>query len=153
MNTKLVDALTGRVKVTRREFMKAALATGISIAAAERLYVTAARAQPKKGGTFRVGLGSGATTDTLDPATWPDTFNGLFGWGTLGASLTEVQADGKIMAMRPKASRPPTAPRRGSSACARAPNSTTARPSRPKTWCNPSTITAAKRRSPPPSRS
>ena len=96
-NTKLVDALTGRVKVTRREFMKAALATGISITAAERLYVTAARAQPKKGGTFRVGLGSGATTDTLDPATWPDTFNGLFGWGTLGASLTEVQADCEII--------------------------------------------------------
>lgn len=97
MNTKLIETLSKRGgKLSRRDFMMTAIAAGLTVAAAETFYSTVARAQPKKGGTFRVGLGSGATTDTLDPATWPDTFNGLFGWGTLGASLAEVQADGTV---------------------------------------------------------
>jgi peptide/nickel transport system substrate-binding protein len=46
---------------------------------AQTMFVKAARAEPRKGGKFRMALGSGSTTDTLDPATFPDTFNGVFG--------------------------------------------------------------------------
>src|SRR5918996_1607984 len=97
MNIDALKRLAASRKISRRDFIKTAVAAGLAVTAAEQLYLSSARAEPKKGGMFRVGLGSGATTDTLDPATWPDTFNGLFGWGTLSASLTEVQPDGKII--------------------------------------------------------
>jgi peptide/nickel transport system substrate-binding protein len=84
-------------RISRRDFHQLAIASGLTLATADALFLSEAKAQPKKGGAFRVGVGSGATTDTLDPATWPDTFNGLFGWGTLGASLTEVEPDGKVI--------------------------------------------------------
>src|SRR5262245_4939695 len=90
-------ALARKGKISRRDFHQLAIAAGLTLATAEALFLAEARAEPKKGGTFRAGFGSGATTDTLDPATWPDTFNGVFGWGTIGASLTEVQPDGKIV--------------------------------------------------------
>ena len=51
-------------------------------------------AEPKKGGTFRMGLGHGATTDSLDPATYPDQFTGTMGWGATGNSLVELNAKG-----------------------------------------------------------
>ena len=90
-------ALARKGKISRRDFHQLAIVAGMTIAAAEAVFTAEARAEPKKGGTFRAGFGSGATTDTLDPATWPDTFNMVFGWGTIGASLTEVQPDGKIV--------------------------------------------------------
>src|SRR5687767_10565499 len=88
--------LARRGKITRRDFVQYALAAGVSLAAAQHLFITAARAEPKRGGKFRIALGSGATTDSLDPATFPDTFNGIFGWGSLRGSLTELGADGQI---------------------------------------------------------
>jgi peptide/nickel transport system substrate-binding protein len=97
MNIETLKRLAASRKISRRDFIKTAIAAGLTVTAAEQLFTRSAKAEPKKGGLFRVGVGSGATTDTLDPATWPDTFNGLFGWGTLGASLTEVQADGTII--------------------------------------------------------
>ena len=84
-------------RMSRRDFIRNAVAAGLTVAAAEQLFVKVAKAEPKKGGLFRIGLGSGATTDTLDPALWPDTFNGIFGWGSLGASLTEIQPDGTVI--------------------------------------------------------
>jgi len=38
-----------------------------AVAAADKLFVTAARAEPKKGGRLRMGLGHGATTDSQAP--------------------------------------------------------------------------------------
>lgn len=97
--TKLAQAsrAVGKGKLSRREFVQLAVAGGVSIAAANSMFTKAARAEPKKGGTFRIAVGSGATTDGLDPALFPDTFNGLFGWGTLRSSLTEVTPDGKVV--------------------------------------------------------
>ncbi len=61
------------------------------------MFVKAARAEPKKGGTFRMGVGHGATTDSLDPATYPDQFTGTMGWGATGNSLTEMNAKGEVV--------------------------------------------------------
>lgn len=97
MDLKKISELAAKGRMGRRDFIQFGLALGLSATAASTLFSKAVRAEPKKGGTFRIALGSGATTDTLDPATYPDTFNGLFGWGSLRSSLTEVAADGSIV--------------------------------------------------------
>jgi peptide/nickel transport system substrate-binding protein len=97
MDIKSMTRLAATGKMSRRDFVQLAIAAGISAAAAQTMFTKAARAEPKKGGLFRVALGSGSTTDTLDPATFPDTFNGVFGWGSLRSSLTEVSATGEIV--------------------------------------------------------
>ena len=96
MDLKTMQTLVAKGKMSRRDFIQLSIAAGVTVAAAEKMFVSAARAEPKKGGTFKVALGSGATTDGLDPALFPDTFNGLFGWGTLRSSLTEVDQSGKV---------------------------------------------------------
>lgn len=97
MNLKQMTDLAAKGRMGRRDFIQFGLALGLTSAAASTLFSKAVRAEPKKGGTFRIALGSGATTDTLDPATYPDTFNGLFGWGSLRSSLTEVAPDGSVI--------------------------------------------------------
>jgi peptide/nickel transport system substrate-binding protein len=55
--------------MSRRDFMKRAVASGMTIAAASHMWVEKAAAEtPKKGGHFRVGLDNASTTDSLDPA-------------------------------------------------------------------------------------
>ncbi len=93
---KLAEKLVGRGKVSRRQFVQLALAAGFTATAAQTMFVKAARAEPKKGGSFRMGVGHGATTDSLDPATYPDQFTGTMGWGATGNSLTEMNAKGEI---------------------------------------------------------
>jgi peptide/nickel transport system substrate-binding protein len=93
---KLAEKLVGRGKVSRRQFVQLALAAGFTVTTAQTMFVKAARAEPKKGGTFRMGVGHGATTDSLDPATYPDQFTGTMGWGATGNSLTEMNAKGEI---------------------------------------------------------
>jgi peptide/nickel transport system substrate-binding protein len=92
---KLAEKLVGRGKVSRRQFVQLALAAGFTAATAQTMFVKAARAEPKKGGSFRLGVGHGATTDSLDPATYPDQFTGTMGWGATGNSLTELNAKGE----------------------------------------------------------
>ncbi|MEM9579156.1 MAG: ABC transporter substrate-binding protein [Pseudomonadota bacterium] len=56
-------------KLSRREFMGRASALGFTAAGAGTLLATQARAMgPQKGGTMRIGLQGGATTDSMDPA-------------------------------------------------------------------------------------
>jgi peptide/nickel transport system substrate-binding protein len=96
---KLNAALTAAVrgKITRREFTQLALASGVTLAAANTMFASAAKAEPKKGGTFKIGVGHGATTDSMDPGLYPDQFTGTALWGTLGNSLTEIDADGNVI--------------------------------------------------------
>src|SRR6185369_17615578 len=88
--------LAGSGKVSRREFIQFALAAGIGVAAAETMFGEAVAATPKQGGSARFGLAHGATTDTLDPASYPDTGTQVPFWGGMSNSLTEVDADGNI---------------------------------------------------------
>lgn len=98
MNKKmtLLTELARSGRVDRRGFMTGALALGLTIPAASTLWSSSARAQPKKGGTFRLALGSGSTTDSLDPATFDSTFNQVLGYGTLRNTLTEVRVDATV---------------------------------------------------------
>ena len=82
--------------MTRRGFMQRALALGATTALATTLADKAFAAEPKKGGRFRCGLGHGATSDSLDPATFLDLY-----MQTVNASarnnLTEVAQDGSLI--------------------------------------------------------
>src|SRR4029077_4190048 len=91
-----LKGMAGKGKVSRRDFIQFALATGVTVAAAETMFVKAVQAAPKKGGSFKMALGHGATTDSLDPATYPDQFTGTVGWGSIGNSLTEGEYKGGI---------------------------------------------------------
>jgi len=56
-------------KVSRREFMQLSMAAGIGLSAGASLWSSEVRAQtPQQGGTFRVGVNDGNTTDQMDPA-------------------------------------------------------------------------------------
>ena len=82
-------------KVSRREFIGRAAALGVTTALATTLASKIAGAAPKKGGSLKIALGHGATTDTLDPATYPDQFTGMLG-GAIGSALTLINAKGEI---------------------------------------------------------
>jgi peptide/nickel transport system substrate-binding protein len=84
-------------RINRREFMGRAAALGVTTALATTILSNAGvAATPKKGGTAKFGLAHGATTDTLDPASYPDTGTQVPFWGGMSNSLTEVDADGNI---------------------------------------------------------
>jgi peptide/nickel transport system substrate-binding protein len=63
------DAKSG--KLGRRDFMRFAVAAGISVPLASGLWTSeVAAATPKKGGKFRVGVHDVNTSDTFDPGTY-----------------------------------------------------------------------------------
>jgi peptide/nickel transport system substrate-binding protein len=86
----LVKALAGKGKISRRDFMNFAIAAGFTAATANTMFATAARAEPKKGGIFKLAVGHGQTTDSLDPATWSNGFTFAFGKSLMGAPLVQV---------------------------------------------------------------
>lgn len=89
-----LKGLAANGKITRREFITYAVASGITVAAANKLFTTAQAATPKKGGHFKMGIGSGSTTDSLDPGTYSDTFAQNFGFARHNY-LTEVNEKGQ----------------------------------------------------------
>lgn len=54
------------------------------------------RAQPVRGGTLRVGMAHGSSTDSMDPGTWENDFTILQGH-TRNNYLTEIGADGALV--------------------------------------------------------
>ncbi|MFY9210906.1 MAG: ABC transporter substrate-binding protein [Aestuariivita sp.] len=82
--------------MSRREFVGRAMALGVTTVAANAMLATASRAAgPQKGGTIRIGLQGGATTDSLDPATAANQVPLMVGrmWGE---PLVELTDDGGI---------------------------------------------------------
>ena len=84
-------------RVSRREFMGRAAALGVTTVLATSLLAKAGVAQEgKRGGYAKFGLPQGSTTDTLDPANYPDSGTQVPFWGSMSNSLTEVDADGNV---------------------------------------------------------
>ena len=77
-------------QMRRRELLATAGALGM-VASLPRT----AKAEPKKGGRLRVGMGHGSTTDTLDPATFENGFM-LQTTYTMHNYLTEVDNKGQL---------------------------------------------------------
>jgi len=82
--------------VSRREFMKAATAMGFA-ATAPALYAKAAYAMPKKGGVYRLGLGSANTGDNMDTGTNSDVYMINMAQGAVRNCVTEVNANGQAV--------------------------------------------------------
>jgi peptide/nickel transport system substrate-binding protein len=102
-------------KASRREFIQFALAAGIGVAAAETMFGEAVAATPKQGGSARFGLAHGATTDTLDPAGYPDTGTQV-PWGAMSScSLPRSTPRAISPPICSKAWSPSTGPRPGAS--------------------------------------
>ena len=121
-----LDYWNGRLikgAISRREFMGRAAALGASSVAISTLLASAdatAADAPKSGGVLKLGLAGGSTTDSLDFRTTTDSVmidsnHGIWnclaevGPGRKTASGTGGELGGR-----------PTAPRIGSSSCARA---------------------------------
>ena len=84
-------------RLSRRQFMQGAMAMGMTVAAATAFTDQVAAATPKKGGTFRLGLGGASTTDSLDPATFISVFTQIgLNYG-IHNNLVEVDADGNAI--------------------------------------------------------
>ncbi|MDJ0896068.1 MAG: ABC transporter substrate-binding protein [Alphaproteobacteria bacterium] len=96
MTERKLEKLLRSGSVSRRDFMAKAAALGVAAGTASALWTGAVQAAtPKKGGTFRVGLGHGSTTDSLDPATYENLYMQVLG-GAVFNKLTEVGNDGQL---------------------------------------------------------
>jgi len=83
-------------KMTRREFMGKAAALGVSAAVAGTLFADAAHAAgPVKGGTFKMGVQGGESTNSQDPASWASDVP-IAGGRQWGEPLVEVGPDGQL---------------------------------------------------------
>lgn len=82
--------------LTRRDFMAAAAATGVTATLANTLFSNIAHAAPQRGGHFKLGIGAGSTTDSLDPATYVDSYMQSLGHALHGY-LTEVNNKGELV--------------------------------------------------------
>ncbi|MEM9549566.1 MAG: ABC transporter substrate-binding protein [Pseudomonadota bacterium] len=94
-----LDTLASRVSagsMTRREFMSRATALGVSAAVAQSVYTKAAHAAgPVKGGTLKVGLQGGESTNSLDPALAASTVP-FMNLRCFGDCLANVAPDGSL---------------------------------------------------------
>ena len=95
---KSIDKLVPRLQngsMSRRRFISAAIAMGLTLPAANLLVSRAFAATPKRGGRFRVGINHGSTTDTLDPAVFEDTYMQTVGFA-LRNCLTELDSNDEL---------------------------------------------------------
>lgn len=97
--TNPLDFMAGRVaagKMSRREFIGRASALGIGATMASTMFAQAARAAgPVKGGTIRMAIQGGSTTDNLDPALTTNAA-GLILIRFWGEPLVELDDDGGL---------------------------------------------------------
>ncbi len=89
--------LAAKGRVSRRDFVQLALAAGLTATAANAMFVQAVRAEPKKGGTLKIGIGDGAATDSMDPGIYLNPFTSTALQGTLSNGLTEIDAKGNVV--------------------------------------------------------
>jgi len=82
--------------LSRRQFMTSMMAAGVVVPTAMGWANQAAAATPNRGGSFKMGLGHGSTTDSLDPATYENGFMTNVAY-MYGNSLTEVAPDGTLV--------------------------------------------------------
>ena len=89
-------AALGAGRISRRTFMSSAVAAGVAAPVAMGWADAALAATPQKGGLLRLGIGSGSTTDSLDPATYEGTVNTVLAY-TYANNLVEVDHNGELI--------------------------------------------------------
>ncbi len=91
-----LQAKVAKGNMSRREFLSRVSAMGLG-AMAPGLYMQSAMAAPKKGGTLRQALTGGASSDSLDPATFMDSYMINVGMGQLRNNLTEIDENNQLV--------------------------------------------------------
>ena len=83
-------------RFSRRDFLGRAAALGLSAGGAGMLLTnTAIAAGPQRGGTMKVGLSGGSTTDSLDPALAASSVTVIIN-RSWGEELVALTADGRL---------------------------------------------------------
>jgi peptide/nickel transport system substrate-binding protein len=95
-NLSMAKKAVSQGKLSRRDFMAFTMASGMTLAASQMMFASVARAEPKKGGHFRAGLGHGSTTDTFDPAHFASGMDFAWGKGLSGAPLVRINPQGGV---------------------------------------------------------
>ncbi|WP_340109051.1 ABC transporter substrate-binding protein [Pikeienuella sp. HZG-20] len=97
-NSELMEKLAAAAKagrLSRRGFLGSATAAGVTAATASGLWATHARAEPKRGGTFRWGIHDGNTADSHDPGTYV-TRQGIYLAAQHRSYLTMIAPDNTL---------------------------------------------------------
>ncbi|MEM7224556.1 MAG: ABC transporter substrate-binding protein [Pseudomonadota bacterium] len=85
-----------RGRLSRREFMSYATAAGVTVAAASSAWSSrVAAATPQQGGTFRIGLHDGNTSDSHDPGTY-QSVGQIQHAHAFRSYLTEISSDNSL---------------------------------------------------------
>ncbi len=82
--------------ISRREFLQRSALIGATVAVPGAMMAGAAKAEMKRGGVLRLGMGGGSTTDTIDPGTHTDSV-GITIERNMRNYLTEVSPDGSLI--------------------------------------------------------
>jgi len=82
--------------MTRRGLLKSGMAMTAAGLILPAGMASMARAEPKKGGVFRIGLGHGSTTDGYDPGLWDQLYVQTFAAARVNY-LIEIAADGNLV--------------------------------------------------------
>ena len=92
MRKKYLKIQEGKLRsgqIDRRQFVMSALAAGVVLPTALAMADKVAAATPNQGGLFRIGVGHGSTTDSMDPGTYENGMTGILSH-LIGGHLTEV---------------------------------------------------------------
>jgi len=84
-------------RITRRDFIRSAIALGVALPTATSLSSAVLAATPNKGGMLRQALTGGASSDSLDPATYLDSYMINVGMGQLRNNLTEIDENNQLV--------------------------------------------------------
>jgi peptide/nickel transport system substrate-binding protein len=88
-----LKAIYAKGGLSRRDFLAAAAISGGAVVAPTLLGGPARAAEPKPGGTLRLGMEGGGSSDSLDPRTFADSITLNFGWAVYNG-LVEIDDKG-----------------------------------------------------------
>ena len=94
----LMDRLANAARegrISRRSFMHHSMAAGVTASAATGLWTSAASAAPQRGGTFRVGMHDGNSSDTHDPGQYVSRQQ-IYLAHQYRSYLTQIEPDGSL---------------------------------------------------------
>jgi len=95
-NAGTVGRIINGAGIDRRKVLSGAASTAVGLSAMSMMpWKDSRAATPKKGGTLRLGISGGATTDSLDPATYSNELMQNLAGCCLN-NLTEVDSNGQL---------------------------------------------------------
>lgn len=93
-----LEKLLASGKISRRQFLSSMSILGLTASVFPALWpATGHAATPKRGGTYRIGLSSASTAESLDPATYGTGIINHFMVGAIGNCLTEIDHNGAVI--------------------------------------------------------